>query len=84
MAREGFKKEQELLRLLFLDGGGMNRSQLACRLGISIDGLDKTMQQVKTLLEESGYCESCLVSTRKRHIHNYLRYDYYESGENFL
>ncbi len=84
MAREGFKKEQELLRLLFLDGGGMNRSQLASRLGISIDGLDKTMQQVKILLEESGYSESCLVSTRKRHVHNYLRYDYYESGENFF
>ena len=34
MATEGFKKEQEILRMLFLYGGAYNRRQFAEKLGM--------------------------------------------------
>ena len=36
MAKENFKKEQELLRHLFLFGGAYNRAQISEKLGIKI------------------------------------------------
>ncbi|TGU95830.1 HTH domain-containing protein, partial [Mesorhizobium sp. M00.F.Ca.ET.186.01.1.1] len=49
MAREGFDKEMQLLRLMFLTAGAYNRQQLAQRLGISVHTLDKTVKKLKEI-----------------------------------
>lgn len=47
MAKEGFDKELQLLRLMFLTAGAYNRQQLAERLGISVHTLDKTVKKLR-------------------------------------
>ena len=47
MARENFRREQELLRTLLLDGGAMTRRQLAAQMGLSVESLDKVLSELK-------------------------------------
>ena len=47
MARENFRREQELLRTLLLDGGAMTRRQLAAQMGLSVESLDKVLAELK-------------------------------------
>lgn len=47
MARENFRREQELLRTLLLDGGAMTRRQLAALMGLSVESLDKVLAELK-------------------------------------
>lgn len=47
MARENFKREQEVLRTLFLDGGAMTRRQFADQMGLSVESLDKVLAELK-------------------------------------
>lgn len=53
MARENFKREQEVLRTLFLDGGAMTRRQFAARLGLSMESLDKVIAELKQAWDAS-------------------------------
>ena len=56
MARESFKREQEVLRTLFLDGGAMTRRQFADRLGFSPESLDKVLAELKQAMD--AICQS--------------------------
>ena len=47
LARENFRREQELLRTLLLDGGAMTRRQLAAQMGLSVESLDKVLAELK-------------------------------------
>ena len=53
MARENFKREQEVLRTLFLDGGAMTRRQFAAQLGLSMESLDKVIAELKQAWDAS-------------------------------
>ena len=54
MARETFKREQEVLRILFLDSGAMTRRQFADRLGLSVESLDKVLAELRKALGTTG------------------------------
>jgi len=54
LARENFKREQEVLRTLFLDGGAMTRRQFAAQLGLSMESLDKVLSEIKRALDAVG------------------------------
>ena len=54
MARENFKREQEVLRTLFLDGGAMTRRQFADQMGLSVESLDKVLAEIKRALDTVG------------------------------
>ena len=52
MPKENFKKEQELLRLLWLEGGGYHRRELASVLGLSADSVDRSLREIRSVLED--------------------------------
>ena len=52
MPKENFKKEQELLRLLWLEGGGYHRRELASVLGLSADSVDRALREIRSVLED--------------------------------
>lgn len=81
MAKESFKKEQEMLRYLFLDGGAYSRSQFAAKLGISVGNFDKTLRNLKEALEHSN---ASLITERNSNIFTHLRYEYFNCFTNGL
>ncbi|WP_432774467.1 WYL domain-containing protein [Brevibacillus gelatini] len=81
MAKEGFDKELQLLRLMFLTQGAYNRQQLAERLGISVHTLDKT---VKKLREIQSTLYQHVTDREKKGCYAQLRYNYFAVTDNFL
>ena len=81
MAREGFDKEMQLLRLMFLTAGAYNRQQLAQRLGISVHTLDKT---VKKLKEIQSTIYQYVTDEEKKGYYTQLRYNHFAVTDNFL
>ena len=81
MATEGFKKEQEILRMLFLYGGAYNRRQFAEKLGMGQDNLDKTIRSLKEVFGEE---EERIVTERDGFVYNRIRHDSLQDFHNYL
>lgn len=81
MARESFDKEIQFLRILALAGGAYNRQQLADRLGISVHTYDKTLKNLKLMIET---LQPELSTEQNTALSEGLRYSYYESADPLL
>lgn len=82
MAYEDFKKDQELLRLLFFAGGAYSRRRFAEAMGIGVDSFDKALRKLKENVE--GADESWLHMLRGRESYTGLKFDYYHTVTNIL
>lgn len=82
MAKEDFKKFQELLRALFLDGSAYDRQKLAVLLGISPHTLDKAIRELRDMSEQTA--PGTFVANRGRRLSFSLKHRHYESTGNFL
>jgi len=81
MAKEGFDKEIQFLRMLVLTSGAFNRQQFAQRLGISVHTFDKTLRRLKEIL--SGVYQHLPEEERKQ-LTDAIRFSYYESSDPIL
>ncbi len=77
MAKEGFDKEIQFLRMLLLTSGAYNRQQFADRLGISVHTFDKTMRRLK----DAAASVAAASSDEEQQLAEMLYYDYYESAD---
>lgn len=77
MAKEGFDKEIQFLRMLLLTSGAYNRQQFADRLGISVPTFDKTMRRLK----EAATAVTAASSDEEQQLAEMLYYDYYQSAD---
>ncbi|QGT99805.1 hypothetical protein SYNTR_1212 [Candidatus Syntrophocurvum alkaliphilum] len=81
MPVEKFKLEKELIRFLYLFRGGFNRKQLADRLGISIDMVDKAMYQIS---DAKKMDEEIAIDIRNREVFKGIYNDYYKNSPVFV
>ncbi|PJN57301.1 hypothetical protein PAEVO_40350 [Paenibacillus sp. GM2FR] len=81
MARESFDKEIQFLRILALAGGAYNRQQLADRLGISVHTYDKTLRNLKNMIET---LQPQLSDEQSATLSEGLRYSYHETADPLL
>ena len=82
MPRESGKKMQELLRVLFLEGGAHSRPSLAARLGLSKSSLDIAMQETRELF--AATMDEILEEDRKKYKVSRFRYEQFRRCRNFL
>lgn len=81
MARESFDKEIQFLRMLALTGGAYSRQQFADRLGISVHTYDKTLRNLKGMV---NVLQQGLPAEQGTEVTEWLRYNYYESADPLL
>lgn len=81
MARESFDKEIQFLRMLALAGGAYSRQQFATRLGISVHTFDKTLRNLKEIMNT---VYQHLPQDKGIELSEGLRYNYYESADPLL
>jgi len=81
VARESFDKEIQFLRMLALAGGAYSRQQFADRLGISVHTYDKTLRNLKEMLNT---LQQGLSQEQSAQLSDGLRYNYYESADPLL
>ena len=82
MPRESGKKMQELLRVLFLEGGAHTRASLANRMGLSEASLDVAMREARDLYRHT--LEEILEDERKKYKITRFRYGHFRRCRNFL
>ena len=82
MPKESGKKMQELLRVLFLEGGAHSRPNLAARLGLSAASLDAAMREARELFAVT--MDEVLEEDRKKYKVSRFRYDQFRRCRNFL
>ncbi|NOU95558.1 WYL domain-containing protein [Paenibacillus sp. LMG 31456] len=80
MAKEGFDKEIQFLRMLVLTSGAYSRQQFAERLGISVHTFDKTLRRLKTIVSIIQQTPD----TQGKEFAETLRYSYYNSTDPML
>ena len=81
MAKEGFDKEIQFLRMLVLTSGAFNRQQFAERLGISVHTFDKTQRRLKEIL--NGVYQH-LPEEQRKQLSDAIQFSYYESSDPIL
>ncbi|BBI31288.1 helix-turn-helix transcriptional regulator [Cohnella abietis] len=81
MAKESFDKEIQFLRMLSLAGGAYSRQQFAERLGISVHTFDKTLRNLKEIMNT---VYQRLPQDQGKELSEGLRYNYYESADPLL
>ena len=82
MPMESGKKMQELLRVLFLEGGAHTRPSLAARLGLSKSSLDNAREEMRELY--SATMADVLEEDRKKYKVSRFRYEQFRRCRNFL
>ena len=82
MPKESGKKMQELLRVLFLEGGAHSRPSLAARLGLSEASLDVAMREARDLF--AATMDEVLEEDRRKYKVSRFRYEQFRRCRNFL
>lgn len=77
MAKESFDKEVQFLRMLVLTSGAYSRQQFADKLGISIHTFDKTIKNLKNIVNSMS---EQLSSGQSKEFAETLRYNYLDSA----
>ncbi|MDG5787160.1 WYL domain-containing protein [Evansella sp. AB-P1] len=83
MGKENFKKQQEIIRMLFVDSGVYSREKFSNMLGISIDSYDKAKLELIKMMEQEEEFEDWF-TFRNKHGNPQLKYDYYKITDNYL
>ena len=82
MPKESGKKMQELLRVLFLEGGAHSRPSLAARLGLSESSLDVAVREAHKLF--SATMDEVMEEDRGKYKVTRLRYEQFRRCRNVL